>query len=277
KVWTNTGVTAWSAPARWSMGLLTPGDWKAKWIGYDGGFPWDSLSKFSRLSARYLRKEFEFPGGLKRATLYIAGLGHYCASINGHAIGDQVLAESPTDYTRSVKYNTYDVTGICRQGINALGVVLGNGRYFTMRPRYKPKKIKEFGFPKLLLQLDLEDEKGHHRLVVSDTSWKFTADGPIRSNNEYDGEEYDAMKEMPGWALAGFDDSQWIPVRLAAVPGGRLSAQMDEPIKVMERLRPVSVSRLSNGEWILDMGQNMAGWLQLKVKGKRGERVVLKY
>ena len=277
RVWTKGGLTGWSTPARWTMGLLTAADWKARWIGYDAGFAWDSLSKFSRLSARYFRKEFTLTGSVKRATLYIAGLGHYLAYLNGHPIGDQVLAESPTDYTRSVKYNSFDVTADFNEGKNAIGIVLGNGRYFTMRPVYKPKKIKEFGFPKLLLQLDLEDGQGHHRLVVSDTSWKFTADGPIRSNNEYDGEEYDATKELPGWAAPGFDDARWLHAHYAIAPGGHLSAQMDPPIKVMETITPISVREQRPGVWIVDMGQNMAGWLRLYVKGERGRRIVLRY
>ena len=285
KVWTNTGNSQWSTPAQWSMGLLDPTDWKAKWIGYDAGFPWDSVSKFSRLSARYFRKEFKQTDRLKKATLYIAGPGHYTVAINGHSIGDQVLAQSPTDYTKNVKYNCFDVTAACRPGDNAIGVTLGNGRFFTMRPKYKPQKIKEFGFPKLLLQLDLEDEKGHHRIIASDDSWRFTADGPIRTNNEYDGEEYDATKEFPGWTAPGFDDSHWLKPQYTPGPGGRLSAQMNEPIKVMARIAPVSIHPLrgsasgsgQTSTWILDMGQNMAGWLQLKVRGQRGDKITLRF
>ena len=277
RVWTTDGFTPWSTPARWSMGLLTQADWHARWIGYDHGFPWDSVSKFSRLSARYFRKEFQTSAPIKHATLYIAGLGHYLVSINGHPIGDQVLAESPTDYTQSVKYNTFDVTDACRQGANAIGVTLGNGRFFTMRPKYKPQKIKEFGFPKLLLQLDLEDENGHHRMVVSDSNWRFTADGPIRTNNEYDGEEYDATKAFKNWTTTGFDDSKWLDAEYTPAPGGRLSAQMDEPIKVMTRLTPRNITQPTPGTYILDMGQNMGGWLQLKVKGARGQKITLRY
>jgi len=111
KIWTNTGASQWSIPAHWSMGLLVPSDWKAKWIGYDNGFPWDSVSKFSRLSARYFRKEFKQPTSIKKATLYIAGLGHYLVAINGQPIGDQVLAESPTDYTPAIAEGVEIVTG----------------------------------------------------------------------------------------------------------------------------------------------------------------------
>ncbi|HEY4336964.1 MAG TPA: family 78 glycoside hydrolase catalytic domain [Puia sp.] len=277
KVWTNTGASQWSTPAHWSMGLLHPADWKAKWIGYDNSFPWDSVSKFSRLSARYFRKEFKAANPIKHATLYIAGLGHYLVAINGQAIGDLVLAEPPTDYTKNVKYNSYDVTAACRKGANAIGVTLGNGRFFTMRPKYKPQKIKEFGFPKLLLQLDLEDEKGQHRLITSDDSWRFTADGPIRTNNEYDGEEYDATKEFPRWTNPGFDDTRWLKPQYTSSPGGRLTAQMNEPLRIMQTIHAVSIKPLNASTVILDMGQNMAGWLQLKVKGQRGQTITLRF
>lgn len=277
KVWTNNGASAWSKPAAWTIGLLNPADWKAKWIGCDRGFPWDSVSKFSRLSARYYRHQFDLKPGIKKATAYIVGLGHYELYLNGQAIGDQVLAQPPTDYTQSVKYNTFDITGFLKKGANAIGTVLGNGRYFTMRPKYKPKKIKEFGFPKMLLQMEVEYTDGTKQTIISDNNWKFTADGPIRTNNEYDGEEYDATKEFNGWNNTGFDDSQWLKAELVQPPGGRLDAQMNEPIRVMDTVKPISISQLKNNVWILDLGQNMAGWLQMRVKGSRGDKVTLRY
>ena len=277
KVWTTAGESMYSAAGEWSMGLLDPADWKARWIGWDQGAPWDSISKFSRLSARYFRREFQPVSEIRRATLYIIGLGHYELYVNGGKIGDQVLAEAPTDYTRSVKYNCYDVTSRCRKGLNVIGVTLGNGRFFTMRPLYKPKKIKEFGFPKLLLQLEIEYTDGRHSKVVSDDQWKFTADGPIRTNNEYDGEEYDAGKELGRWSEGGYDDRQWQRPQLVAAPGGRIGAQMNAPIKVMQVVQPVSVTQLRAGVWVMDMGQNMAGWVQMKVRGEKGRRVVLRY
>ena len=266
KVWTNSGGSGWSKSAYWSMGLLQAADWKGKWIGYEQGFAWDSVSKFSRLSARYFRKNFTV-SGIRKARLYVAGPGHYEVAINGKRVGDQVLAQAPTDYTKSVSYNTFDVTKECHGGENVLDVVLGNGRFFTMRPKYKPKKIKEFGFPKLLLQLEITDDKGQRRMIASDTSWRFTADGPIRSNNEYDGEEYDARKELGGW----------MKPQLVAAPGGKLVAQMNPPIKVMTTIKPVGIKEGKPGVWILDMGQNMAGWVQMTVRGSRGEKVTLRY
>lgn len=277
KIWTTKGESTWSQPAYWTEGLLTPADWKAKWIGYDHGFAWDSVSKFSRLSARYYRKQFNAAQSIKKATVYVVGLGHYELFINGQPVSNQVLSTPPTDYTRSVIYNTFDVTADIQKGTNALAATLGNGRFFTMRPKYKPQKIKEFGFPKMLLQLELEYTNGARQLIVSDDSWKFTADGPIRTNNEYDGEEYDATKEFPGWNNTGFDDSKWLKPELVAAPGGKLVAQMNEPIRVVQTVKPLSVKPLKAGTYIMDMGQNMAGWLNMKVKGNRGQKVQLRY
>lgn len=277
RVWTNKGHSEWSRPAFWSEGLLNAADWQAKWIGYEHGFPWDSISKFSRLSARYFRREFQLAKQIKRATVYIVGLGHYELYINGKQIGDQVLAEAPTDYTKDVKYNTFDVTSELKEGANAIGTVLGNGRYFTMRPKYKPKKIKEFGFPKMLLQLEITYSDGSTKTILSDDSWKFTADGPIRTNNEYDGEEYDATKELTGWNIADYSDSKWLKPGLVSPPGGKVEPQMNEPIKVVRTIDPISIKQLNAKTWILDMGQNMAGWIQMKVNGKRDDKVILRF
>jgi alpha-L-rhamnosidase len=274
---TNRAEGEWSESAYWSMGLLNRNDWKAKWIGYDKASPWDSITQWSRLSARYLRKEFQSTGAIRNATVHISGLGLYELYINGNKIGDQVLAPNPTDYRKSFFYNTYDVTEQVKNGNNAIATVLGNGRFFTMRQNYKPQKHNTFGYPKLLLQLAIEYTDGSKKIIVSDETWKLNVDGPIRTNNEYDGEEYDATKEFPGWNKAGFNDNKWIKPELVAAPPGKIAAQMSEPMKVMKTIKPVSIKAASNGKYILDMGQNFAGWLQIKVQGNRGQRVQLRF
>ena len=277
KVTTNKGESDWSKPARWSMGLLNSADWKGKWIGMDKAFPWDSVTKFSRLSARYFRKEFKAAAAIKKATVYVSGLGLYELYINGKKVGNQVMAPSPTDYTQAVKYNTYDVTAMLKQGNNAIGTVLGNGRFFTMRQNYKPQKIKTFGFPKMLLQLELTYADGTKRTVATDDSWMMTADGPIRTNNEYDGEEYDANKGLTGWASTGFNQSGWLKPELVSAPGGKLEAQMNEKIRVTGIIKPKSITKLNDNAYVMDMGQNMAGWLQMSVKGAKGQKVQLRF
>ncbi|MGV8090676.1 MAG: glycoside hydrolase family 78 protein [Mangrovibacterium sp.] len=277
RIWTGNSESEWSIPAKFSMGLLYYKDWTGRWIGFDHPFPWDREEKFSRLSARYFRKEFAIQKEVRSAKVYIIGLGLYELYLNGRRIGDQVLAPAPTDYSKNVKYNVFDVTEELISGNNAIGVVLGNGRYYTMRQAEKPYKIKTFGYPKLLLQLELSYTDGTSETVKTDNSWKGTADGPIRTNNEYDGEEYDARKEMPGWSSAGFDDNAWLHAEYVQEPQGEFEAQMNPPVKVMKTIQPVSVTEIRPGVFILDMGQNMAGWLWMRVRGKSGDQVTLRF
>ena len=277
KSFTNKGESAWSEAACWTMGLLNKPDWKAKWIGYDKASAWDSITQWSRLSARYFRKQFQPASAIKGATVYIAGLGLYELYLNGKKVSDNVLTPAPTDYRKSVLYNTYDITNEIRSGSNTIAAVLGNGRYFTMRQAYKPKKINTFGYPKMLLQLEIEYMNGTRQTIISDESWKLNVDGPIRTNNEYDGEEYDATKEFAGWNNAGFNDAQWIKPQLVQAPAGRLTAQMNDPMKVMRTIQPVSIRKINAGKSILDMGQNFAGWVNMKVKGSIGDKVLLRF
>jgi alpha-L-rhamnosidase len=125
--------------------------------------------------------------------------------------------------------------------------------------------------------LEIKYTDGTKRIIGSDATWKVTADGPIRTNNEYDGEEYDATKELTGWNEVGFNDKNWLNVQLVKAPGGILKAQMNENMKVMETIQPVSIKQLSADKYILDMGQNMAGWIKMKVLGKKGDAVKLRF
>ncbi|WP_423128633.1 glycoside hydrolase family 78 protein [Gaoshiqia sp. Z1-71] len=277
KIWTGDQESEWSEVARFSVGLLYYKDWSGRWIGFDRAFPWDREDKFSRLSARYFRKEFQVAKAVQSAKVYIIGLGLYELYLNGQKIGDQVLAPTPTDYSKNVKYNVFDVTEYLSSGENALGTILGNGRYYTMRQAEKPYKIKTFGYPKMLLQLEIVYTDGSRETIETDNSWKGTADGPIRTNNEYDGEEYDARKKMPGWNLAGFNDSGWLDAEYVQEPTGEFEAQLNPNMKVMHGLKPVSINEIRPGVYILDMGQNMVGWLRMKVRGSAGDQVTLRF
>lgn len=276
KVYTTQGDTEWSVPAFWSMGLFTETDWKGQWIGLDKAAPGDDETKWSRLAARYLRKEFTLKKQIKRAVLYVAGLGLHEVYLNGKKIGDQVLAPSPTDYRKTILYNTYDVTSFLQQ-TNAIGVTLGNGRFYTMRQHYKPYKITNFGYPKLRLNLLIEYMDDSQEIINSDTSWKLTTEGPIRSNNEYDGEIYDARKELTGWSSPGYNDSKWQKAERVSIPMGTLRAQMSPGMKVTEILKPVSIKRLKDRTFIVDFGQNMAGWVRIHPQGATGDSLKLHF
>jgi len=277
KVWTNAGASEWSTVNTFTMGLLYYKDWPKGWIGFDRAFPWDNIKTDSRLSARYFRKEFQSTKRIKYATASIIGLGLYELYINGKKVGEDVLAPSATDYTKNVKYNTLDVTSYIQEGKNAVGAILGNGRFFAMRQHNKPYKIKTFGFPKMLLNINIVYTDGSTANIDTDNSWKGTADGPIRTNNEYDGEEYDAKKEMPGWNTIGFDDTKWLKAEFVQEPTGTYEAQLNENMKVMNTLKPIAIKKLSGGRYIADMGQNMVGWLQIRVKGQRGQQIKLRF
>jgi alpha-L-rhamnosidase len=224
-----------------------------------------------------LRKSFDIKKQLKSAKVYIMGLGLYELYINGNKIGDQVLAPVATDYTKNVKYNVFDVTSQLKEGKNSLGTILGNGRFFNMRQDYKPYKIKTFGKPKMALQLVLEYVDGSNEIIRTDDSWKLTTQGPIVSNNEYDGEEYDARKELQDWSTSKFDDSAWKNASYVQEPGGFYEAQMTPNMKVMAEVTPISIQPTTTGTYILDMGQNMVGWLQMKVKGNAGDKITLRF
>lgn len=303
KVWCGKAGSAWSDVSAWHTGLMDEKEWKAQWIGLDRYTDKDSMNFHSRLSARYLRKEFPVYGNIRDARLYITGLGLYELYVNGHNIGNQVLSPSPTDFTQEVKYSEFDLKPFLNKGQNAVGVILGNGMFFAMHQKTKPWKIRTFGFPKLLFQLELTMIDGSKRTIVSDNSWKVNADGPIISDNYYDGEEYDATKEFKDWTKPGFDDTMWRSADITSdpcsgrrffaeekpqknepkTPHGNLdrttamkTAQINENMKIMKAVKPVSVSRLGNS-YIIDMGQNMAGWLRIRVKGEKGDKVSLHF
>jgi alpha-L-rhamnosidase len=245
-----------------------------------GEGPWGELAtpedEHRTLPARMLRKEFEARGGVMRATAYICGLGYYELYLNGQKVGDHVLDPVLSQYDKRVYYVTYDVMEALRTGTNAVGVMLGNGRFYAPR-RNVPFKTNTYGYPKVLLQLAIEYGDGSTQRVVTDGSWKLTTDGPIRENNDYDGEVYDARMEMPGWSEPGFDDSAWETAAVVEAPGGVLCAQMMEPQRVTMTLRPVRMTKLEPGTWIFDMGQNMVGWARLTIEAERGWRVRMRF
>ncbi|HWR50043.1 MAG TPA: glycoside hydrolase family 78 protein [Bryobacteraceae bacterium] len=213
---------------------------------------------------------------MRRATAYVSGLGLFEMYLNGAKVGDHVLSPGLTEYDKRVFYVTFDVTGQIAAGRNAVGLWLGNGRYHAPRD-YVPIRMRTFGRPKAIAQIEIEYEDGSTARVVTDDTWKLTTRGPIRANNEFDGEEHDARLDMPGWARAGFDDSAWETARPVTAPAGTLVAQMAEPLRVTETLKPLKITQPKPGVYVFDMGQNMVGWCRLHVTGPKGAQVQLRH
>ena len=260
----------------WETAASNEGWVPAKALGRNGIAPWGNVREepTARLAARYLRREFAVAKKVQRTTLYICGLGLFEVYLNGRKIGDQVLAPGLSKYDKRAFYMTFDVSEQLKQGANAIGVVLGNGRFYA--PRQLPS-TRTFGYPKLLLQVQVEYVDGTAEQIVSDEHWKLTTHGPIRANNEYDGEEFDARLEMNGWSEPGYSDATWQAAEIVQPATPVLSAQMIEPIRVMETIRPVAVTSPRPGVYIFDMGQNMVGWCRLTVRGPRGTTVKLRH
>lgn len=276
RIQTNKGKSEWSQPQEFGIGLLKESHWSGRWIGLDRLMPGEAHDLHSRLAARYLRKEFELSDKqIKRATAHISGLGVYELYINGKEIGStEVLKPVPSDYRRTVYYNSYDVTDALSQK-TAIGIVLGNGRMFTMR-QHKPYKSPAFGFPKCRINIIVEYTDGSKQTLKSDESWKVTADGPIRANNEYDGEEYDARMELGNWATVGFDDTKWLKAERTDIPYGTSRGQMT-PNMTEEKLDIKPVVNVVDGKTIIDFGQNIAGWISFIPKGNAGDTIKIKY
>jgi len=277
KVWDQNNKEHLSEPAYWTTGLFKESDWKAKWIGLDEAVGDDDpFTSHRKLSSRMLRQEFDVEKKIRSATAYVSGLGLFELYINGAKIGDQVLAPGLTEYDKRTFYMTFDVADNLQSNTNAIGIILGNGRYFAPRTN-EPTATKTYGYPKAICQINILYEDGSKGIIKTDESWRLTTKGPTRKNSEFDGEFYDARMEMKGWNKTGYDDSDWISAKLVDKPGEKLVAQPNEPIKIMEEIDPITVKEVKPGVFIFDMGQNMVGWTELFVHGKAGDKVTLRF
>jgi hypothetical protein len=279
--------SAWSETAWFRMGLLTNQDWNnASWIAFENledsmkivpgihGFGNELGRKgLTRSRVPMFRKEFTVDKKIRSATLYISGLGHYEATINGIKTGQSFLAPGWTDYDKACLYNSYDVTGQVKNGKNLLGVIVGNGFYNINRERYR-KLVIAYGYPKMISQLKIDYQDGTSDAIVSGSDWK-CAPSPIEYSSIYGGEDYNATLEQAGWDLPGFDDTAWKSAILASVPPGKLTPESDYPVAVNQIIEVKSVVKKGIGNYLYDFGQNGSGIVELKVKGKRGDVVKL--
>lgn len=309
RVWDET-----DAPSEWSreakFRLAPEGFSSAKWIGAitreDARLPegrrfhgaelkkpevkaaWAAVDTLAKKSI-CLRRKFRTDKKVVEATASVCGLGFYEFSLNGKKVGDSEFAPLWSDYDKSVYYNTYDVTELLQKGENVAGVLLGNGFYNVQGGRYR-KLLISFGAPTLLFSLVINYEDGTRETIYSDNDWKYDL-SPITFNCIYGGEDYDARREQEGWNKIGFNDRQWRPVVVQEAPKGMLRPQKAAPVKIMERYDIQKVTKLTSEQvasackstkrtvdpsaFVLDMGQNLAGFPEITVRGKRGQKVTL--
>jgi alpha-L-rhamnosidase len=222
----------------------------------------------------YLRKSFDLKGSVKKAILYTTALGLYEAHLNGHRVGDHVLAPDWTDYRDRVRYQAYDVSALLKPGHNAMGALLANGwfsghignggyQYFGKKPAY-------------LAQLEVTYADGSSQQIMSDSSWKWRP-SPILSADFMYGEDYDARLEVRDWDEPGLEDSRWAPVKVRAEADRRLDSQVMEPVRKICEIKPKSVTQPKPDLWIYDLGQNMVGFIRLKVSSPAGTKITVRH
>ncbi len=270
RIWDNRGkASRWSPVSYWVTGLMNPSAWKAKWIELE-----NDTSRYS--PSPHFRKEFSLTRNIAGARVYVTSHGFNELYINGEKAGDEVLTPGWTSYGKRLQYRVYDVTTMLKKGNNAVGAVMGDGWYRGTLAWGNNWAIygKRLG---LLMQLEVTFTDGSKMMIVTDESWKGIIDGAIRMNDIYNGETYDASKKLTGWNMAGYDDSKWQKVRTGDYPMDNLIASEGSPIRKIEEIKPVRIFRTPKGDLVADMGQNMVGWVRLKVSGPKGTTVVLKH
>jgi len=281
EVWDETGTVTKSQPALWTMGLLEKAEWSAKWIAADP----EIIKRDKEASAPTLldpgtpglfRKEFDVPSPIQRATIYASARGIFELRANGQRIGEDCFAPEWTDYDKRLHYRAYDVTALLKTGRNALAATLGDGWWSgyvgwqETRARYGSLENS------LLAQLEVELANGQRITVNTDGSWTCNT-GPILFSDFMMGETYDARRERTGWDAVNFSGQDWRASREVAAPTVPMVAQRAEPVQVVEKLAPVSLNEIKPGVFIYDLGQNIAGWVRLKVNAPAGTRVTIRH
>lgn len=303
---TGDGWKAANAPAaRWTAATFDDAGWQpASVIARMGDQPWGATEVGSSAvggPAQLLRKSFTLLQPVASARVYVTAKGSYRLSINGQRVGRDILTPDWTDYRKRISYQVYDVTPLLQRGENAVGAMLGDGWYASglgwQLARWN------FGPPptQLLMQLEVAYRDGTRETIVTDGTWK-AAESPIQRSEIYAGETYDARREQPGWDRPGFDDAEWRAADVIAPADSRprvtfgsytdtkpsikdgeqpipLTAQASPTIQVTETLKPKAVTSPAPGVYVFDMGQNMVGWVQLRVPANAapGDRIRLRF
>jgi len=223
-----------------------------------------------------LRKEIEINKPVSHAFLYTSALGIYEAYINGEKVGDQILAPEWTDYDSHVQYQTHEVSHMLTSGANAIGAMLADGWYAG--PRWSHPHRGGYGFfRQFIAQLVVFYEDGTNDVFGTDESWKYLESGPITHATNFSGEIYEAKYEQPGWDKPKFDDSGWIRPGVYPWPETTVRAQMNEPVKIIDKIKAVSVHQIADDTYIFDLGQNIAGWCELSLPYNPGGAIRLTY
>ncbi len=259
KLWDENGVGGEISHSFFELGLLEASDWKAKWI--TGSY---QVKRSKRYPVDCFRKGIPVAKAVQSARLYITACGLYEAKLDGQKIGSFALAPGHTDYRKRVQYQTYDVTEMLGLGDHTLTVQLADGWYrgsigaWGIRNQYGTET-------KFLAQLEITYGDGSRDTVVTDESWDWSNDGPIRFLDNKDGEVVNANREPSYCGKAKVTTHKVIP-----------TASNNVPVVEKERFMP-AVTKAPNGKWLLNFGQNIAGYIAFRVPAKQGQRLTFRF
>ncbi len=298
RVWGNGGESTWSEVTTFGVGLLKMEDWSALWISSQDDHSFTTTENVQNFigepkrgtltvtPAKLFRKDFESPA-VVRATVHATALGVYTLEINGQRVSDERLAPGWSAYQRRIHSQTYDVTKLVRDGKNVIGATLADGWYsgyvayglLTGQEGLVPGIDGRYCYgisPAVRVQLELELADGSRRTIASDTSWQ-TSLGPITESDILMGESYDARKELTGWSSPDFDASKWEAAVCKTGTNSKVEPHPGVPVRPIEEMAAKTVREHKPGVFIFDLGQNISGVIRLKVKGKAGEKVTIRY
>ncbi len=270
KVWDNhNNESAWSEIAFWETGLLKPQNFEAKWIE-------PMQDTLRNMPAILLRTNFILPKKIKSAHAYVTAHGFYELYLNGNKVGTAIFTPGWTSYNKRLQYQAYDITALLQNGKNTVGAILGDGWYRGSLAWENNWGIwgKKLG---LLCQLQIVFQDGSTQTIVSDEKWKGSQDGPITVNGIYNGETYDARKEINNWNISSFDDTKWKPVKVVEFNNDNLIATQSVAVKKIQEIHPIKIFTTPKGLLVADFGQNMVGWVKLKVTGAAGTTITIKH
>jgi len=261
---TETSWSPWSNVIRHEAGLLKASDFTGLAIG-DESEP--------TAPPTLLRTQFSIDKPVAAARLYATAHGTFDLIINGSRVGDEILAPGWTPYSERLLVVTHNVTELLKTGENAWGVLLADGWYrgkfgFTNETANYGKQTS------FLAQIEITFTDGTMQIIATDDSWKVST-GEVRFASIYDGADFDFNFAHHGWCAAEFDASNWSRVTIHSLDKSVLEPRFAAPIRVIREFEPELSEH--NGNIRVDLKQNIAGWLKLKVKAMAGSKITARH
>lgn len=274
----NKNPSQWSSVANFELGLLNNADWQAKWISLaEGGGLEKSENGYFFYKPQYFRKDFNLNDEIEQARLFITSKGVFEAEINGNRVGEDVMTPGWTAYKKRIETLTYDITDKLAKGENTIGITLSEGWYSGRIANTRDYKgLKPF--PQVICQMEITYKSGEQKIINSDAGWKGTRNGPIRFSDIYEGEDYDANLEMPGWSSPKFDDENWTTVEEQEIGSDiKLLPKRHAAVRDKMEMPVLAITEPEPGKFVFDLGQNIVGVAELNIPVKKNQKVTIRF